>query len=65
MPTGRGRPKKEDKYTRVIMFRGTKEHERMLNELCERFGMTRSEVLREALEKFYYLKVLGQMTYFE
>lgn len=65
MALGRGRPRKEDSYTRVIMFRGSKEHEEMLNELTERFGKTRSEVLREALEKLYYLKVLGQMTYFD
>jgi predicted DNA-binding protein len=47
------------------MFRGSEEHEQMLDELEKRLGENRADILREALEKYYYFKVLGQMTYFE
>ena len=62
---GRGRPRKDNSFSRVIMFRGSEEHERMLDELESRLGENRADILREALEKYYYFKVLGQITYFE
>lgn len=62
---GRGRPRKDNIFTEWISFRGTIEHERMLSELEKCTGKSRSEILREALEKYYYLKVMGQMTYFD
>ena len=60
----KGRPKKYDNYTKEIEFRGTKEHEQMLKELVSKSDKSRSEVLREALERYYELKVMDQMTYF-
>ena len=60
----KGRPKKDDRYTKEIEFRGTKEHEQMLKELVFKSDKSRSEILREALERYYELKVMDQMTYF-
>ena len=60
----KGRPKKGNRYTKEIEFRGTKEHEQMLKELVSKGDKSRSEVLREALERYYELKVMDQMTYF-
>ena len=60
----KGRPKKDDRYTKEIEFRGTKEHEEMLKELVFKSDKSRSEVLREALERYYELKVMDNMTYF-
>lgn len=65
MYSGRGRPTKENSFNRVIMFRGSREHERMLSELEVKLGRSRGDILREALEKYYVFKVLGQMTYFD
>lgn len=62
---GRGRPRKDNIFTVWFAFRGTTEHEKMLTELEKCTGKNRSEILREALEKYYYLKVMGQMTYFD
>lgn len=61
----RGRPEKEDRFTAVMRFRPTKANEQMLDELAAKNNKTRSEIMREALEKYYYLKIMGQMTYFE
>ena len=60
----KGRPKKDSCYSKEIEFRGTKEHEQMLKELVSKSDKSRSEVLREALERYYELKVMDQMTYF-
>lgn len=60
---GRGRPRKEDSFNHTFIFRGTEEHERMLEEIERRTGKTRGEIMRDALEKYYYFKVMGQMTY--
>ena len=60
----KGRPKKGSRYTKEIEFRGTKEHEKMLKELVSKSDKSCSEVLREALERYYELKVMDQMTYF-
>ena len=60
----KGRPKKDSRYTKEIEFRGTKEHEQMLKELADKSDKSRSEVLRESLERYYELKVMDQMTYF-
>ena len=60
----KGRPKKDSRYTKEIEFRGTKEHEEMLKERVSKSDKSRSEVLREALERYYELKVMDQMTYF-
>ena len=60
----KGRPKKDSCYTKEIEFRGTKEHEQMLKELVSKSDKSRSEVLREALERYYEFKVMDQMTYF-
>ena len=65
MSTGRGRPAKESSFTKIFMFRGVREHERMLDELEDKLGKSRGDVLREALEKYYSFKILGQMTYFD
>lgn len=61
----RGRPKKDNSFDREMEFRATKEHERMLDELAAEDHKTRGEVMREALEKYYELKIMDQMTYFE
>lgn len=61
---GRGRPKKDSSLNNVMEFRATKEHERMLNDIAATDGKTRGEVMREALERYYDLKVMGEMTYF-
>lgn len=61
----RGRPKKKDRFTAAMVFRPTKTNEQMLDELAAKHNKTRSEIMREALEKYYYLKIMGQMTYFE
>lgn len=61
----RGRPKKDNSFDREMEFRATREHERMLDELATKDNKTRGEVMREALERFYDLKIMGQMTYFE
>lgn len=60
---GRGRPRKESSLTRTFIFRGTEEHERMLNEIENRTGKSRGEIMRDALEKYYYFKIMGQMMY--
>ena len=62
---GRGRPKKNNSFNKEIEFRATDKHEQMLDKLAAKDGKTRGEVLREALEKLYDLKVMGEMTYFE
>ena len=59
----RGRPRKEDTFTRTFIFRGNEEHEKMLEELENMLGESRGEVMRDALEKYYYFKVMGQMMY--
>lgn len=61
---GRGRPKKNNSLNNVMEFRATKEHEKMLNDIATVDGKTRGEVMREALERYYDLKVMGEMTYF-
>lgn len=61
---GRGRPKKDSSLNNVMEFRATKEHEKMLNDVAAIDGKTRGEVMREALERYYDLKVMGEMTYF-
>lgn len=60
---GRGRPRKKDSLTRAFIFRGTEEHERMLSEIEDRTGESRGEIIRDALEKYYYFKIMGRMTY--
>lgn len=60
---GRGRPRKESSLTRTFIFRGTEGHERMLNEIENRTGKSRGEIMRDALEKYYYFKIMGQMVY--
>ena len=60
---GRGRPRKKSSLTRTFMFRGTEDHERMLNEIEDRTGESRGEIMRDALEKYYYFKIMGRMTY--
>ena len=61
---GRGRPKKNNSLNNVMEFRATKEHEKMLNDIATVDGKTHGEVMREALERYYDLKVMGEMTYF-
>lgn len=61
---GKGRPKKNGSFSNVMEFRATGEHTKMLDELAAKDGKTRGEVLREALKKYYDLKVMDQMTYF-
>lgn len=61
----RGRPKKDGSFTGVMSFRPTKADEQMLDELAAKHNKTRSEIMREALERYYDLKIMGQMTYFE
>lgn len=61
---GRGRPKKDGSFNNTMEFRATVKHENMLDQLAVKSGKTRSEVMREALERYYDLKVMGQMTYF-
>lgn len=61
----RGRPKKNNSFDREMEFRATKDHERMVDELAAKDNKTRGEIMREALERFYDLKIMGQMTYFE
>lgn len=61
---GRGRPKKESSFNNTMEFRATVKHENMLDQLAAESGKTRGEVMREALERYYDLKVMGQMTYF-
>lgn len=60
----RGRPKKDSSFNNVMEFRATKEHEKMLDDIAAADGKTRGEVMREALERYYDLKVMGEMTYF-
>lgn len=60
---GRGRPRKESSLTRTFTFRGTEVHERMLDEMENRTGESRGEIMRDALEKYYYFKIMGRMTY--
>lgn len=62
---GRGRPKKSESFNHEFNFRVTKKQEKMANELATKSGKTRGEILREALEKYYYLKIIGEMTYFD
>lgn len=60
---GRGRPRKKETFNRTFIFRGTGEHERMLEELEQKTGESRGELIRDALEKYYYFKVMGRMMY--
>lgn len=62
---GRGRPMKEGSFNRELQFRGSEKHEDMVNRLTTESGKSRGEILREALEKYYYLKIMGEMTYFD
>lgn len=61
---GRGRPKKDGSFSDVFEFRGSSSHKDMVEKLASKEGKTKGEVLREALEKYYYLKVMDEMTYF-
>ena len=60
----RGRPKKDDSFSNTMELRVTVEHAKMLDELTAVLGKNRGEIMREALERYYDLKVMGQMTYF-
>ena len=54
---GRGRPKKESpKYDRSIKVNLTIEQENKLDTLAEMTGMSRNDVMREALKTMYNLE---------
>lgn len=61
---GRGRPKKDCRFTDIFEFRATSKHAEMVEKLATKDGKSKGEVLREALEKYYYLKIMDEMTYF-
>lgn len=62
---GRGRPRKSESFNHEFEFRASEKHENMVTKLIAETGKTRGEILREALEKYYYLKIMGEMTYFD
>ena len=62
---GRGRPKKDSSFSNTMRVRVSKNQEEMVDKLAVQGGKSRGEVLREALEKYYYLKIMGEMTYFD
>lgn len=54
---GRGRPKKEGSFDRKYTFHGNKDHEYMRKALEEELGKNGGEVMREALELLYNMKI--------
>lgn len=59
----RGRPKKEGGFNEQITFRSNKNQQDMLNKIAKKCGCSVSDVMRDALEKYYYLKSMGESTY--
>lgn len=62
---GRGRPKKDNRFSNTMRVRVTETQEEMVDKLATQDGKSHGEVIREALEKYYYLKIMGEMTYFD
>ena len=55
---GRGRPRKEEqRYDYAFRFNGTEEHVYMRRALEEEMGLSGGEVMREALETLFNLKI--------
>lgn len=55
---GRGRPRKEEqRYDYPFRFNGTEEHVYMRRALEEELGLNGGEVMREALETLFNLKI--------
>ena len=54
----RGRPRKEElRYDKHFRFNGTEDHEYMRKALEEKMGKNGGEVMREALELLYNMKI--------
>ena len=55
----RGRPQKEElRYDRHFRFNGTEDHEYMRKTLEKELGMNGGEVMREALEVLFNMKIM-------
>ena len=58
MKRKQGRPRKEgDHFDKQFLFRGNSEHEYMRHALEEELGKNGGEIMREALEIFYNMKI--------
>ena len=56
----RGRPRKEElPYNRNFRFNGTEDHEYMRKTLEKELGINGGEVMREALEVFFNMKIMN------
>lgn len=54
---GRGRPKKESSYDYVLKVRISEDELLLLQDLENEFELTRSEVIRQAIQTFHNLKI--------
>lgn len=55
----RGRPRKEElRYDKHFRFNGTEDHEYMRKTLEKELGMNGGEVMREALEVLFNMKIM-------
>ena len=54
---GRGRPRKNDSYTKRFRFLGDEEHDYMLKTLENDLERSAGEILRDALEMMYKIEV--------
>lgn len=56
----RGRPRKDElKLDQAFRFNGTKEHTYMREALEKELGMNGGEVMREALEMLFNMKIMN------
>ena len=56
----RGRPRKDElKLDQAFRFNGTKEHTYMREALVKELGMNGGEVMREALELLFNMKIMN------
>ena len=54
---GRGRPRKDKCYDKVVKFLGKDEHEYMKTALEEELNKNGGEILRDALETLYRFEI--------
>lgn len=53
MAVRKGRPRKEDARREQFRLRMNEKESKMLNAICERHNLTRSDALREAVVRMY------------